>query len=131
MRLQAIRFRAARPSDRLAALRCFYVDALGCTLVGEFANHAGFDGLIVGDPARTWQIEFVHDHAHAAVPVPSTEHLLVFFLADAAALAQRAAAMDAAGWRRANPHNPYWARHGVAYADPDGYHVVLALPHGD
>ena len=23
------------------------------------------------------------------------------------------------------PANPYWARHGLAFADPDGFHVIL------
>jgi len=124
------RMRSARPSDRLGELRRFYIDALGCTLLGEFAGHDGFDGLIVGHPSGRWQLEFVHEHARAAPPVPSHEHLLVFYLDDRAALAARVAAMDSAGCRRATPNNPYWSRHGVTYVDPDGYHVVLAVPHG-
>jgi len=38
--------RSARPSDRLGELRRFHIDALGCALLGEFAGHDGFDGLI-------------------------------------------------------------------------------------
>jgi len=125
-----IRFRSARPSDRLGALRRFYVDALGCALLGEFADHDGFDGLIVGDPQGSWQVEFVHEHGRVAVPVPSHEHLLVFYFADRVALAARVAMLDAAGHARATPHNPYWSRHGVTFSDPDGYHVVLAVPSG-
>jgi catechol 2,3-dioxygenase-like lactoylglutathione lyase family enzyme len=124
------RFRCARPSDRLGALRHFFVDALGCTLLGEFADHEGFDGLIVGDPSRAWQIEFVHQRGHLAVPVPSDEHLLVFYLPDRAARDARAAVLEAAGCTRRQPHNPYWSRHGVTFADPDGYHVVLAVAPG-
>ena len=96
----------------------------------EWVGHEGYDGLVVGDPQGGWQAEFIHEHAHAAPPVPGREHLLVFYVADRAALAARAAAMDAAGWPRAVPGNPYWSRHGVTYADPDGYHVVLAVPPG-
>jgi len=124
------RFRSARPSDRLEALRRFYVGALGCTLLGEFQGHEGFDGLIVGDPSGAWQAEFVRERGRSAPPVPSDEHLLVFYLADRAALAERVAQVEAAGYERTPPHNPYWARHGVTFADPDGYHVVLAVPPG-
>lgn len=123
-------FRSARPSDRLPELRRFYVDALGCALLGEWINHEGFDGLIVGGPPGTWQAEFLHEHARAAPAVPSNEHLLVFYVADRIELANRAAALGAAGFARVEPNNPYWSRHGVAFVDPDGYHVVLAVPHG-
>ena len=124
------KFRSARPSDRLPELRRFYVDALGCMLLAEWSDHEGFDGLVVGDVSGAWQVEFLREHARAAVQVPSNEHLLVFYLADRAALTQRAAALDAAGHTRAEPNNPYWSRHGVTFVDPDGYHVVLAVPHG-
>jgi catechol 2,3-dioxygenase-like lactoylglutathione lyase family enzyme len=124
------RFRSARPSDRLAQLRRFYVDALGCSVLGEFSQHAGFDGLIIGDVEGSWQVEFVHEHGVTSVPVPSPEHLLVFYVADRAALAGRVAAMAAAGHAQVTPHNPYWSRHGVTFSDPDGYHVVVAVPPG-
>jgi catechol 2,3-dioxygenase-like lactoylglutathione lyase family enzyme len=126
-----VRFRSARPTDRLAALRRFYVDALGLSVVAEWVDHEGFDGLVLGDPADDgWQVEFLHEHAHRAPPPPGPEHLLVFYVADRQALALRAAAMDAAGCRRVAPNNPYWARCGVTYADPDGYAVVIAVPPG-
>ncbi len=121
------RFRAARPSDRLATLKPFYVDALGCTLVAEFNDHDGFDGLIVGDPNGHWQVEFLHQHGRAAAPVPSLEHLLVFYVDSREQLQARAAAMDAAGHARAAPNNPYWAQHGATFVDPDGYHVIIAV----
>lgn len=123
--------RTARPSDRLAELKRFYVHGLGCKLLGEFDNHAGFDGLIVGDDSGHWQAEFVHERGHVAAAVPSLEHLLVFYVANRAELQAREALMASAGYARAKPHNPYWAQHGATFVDPDGYHVVLALPHGE
>jgi catechol 2,3-dioxygenase-like lactoylglutathione lyase family enzyme len=122
--------RSARPSDRLGELERFYRGALGCALLGKFVGHEGFDGLIVGEPGGAWQAEFVHDRQCPALPVPSDWHLLVFYVADRDALAERAAALDAAGAARVAPHNPYWVRHGLTYADPDGHRVVLAVPHG-
>jgi catechol 2,3-dioxygenase-like lactoylglutathione lyase family enzyme len=125
-----VRFRSARPTDRLPALRRFYVDALGLAVLAEWTDHEGFDGLVVGDAASGWQAEFIHEHAHPAPPPPGPEHLLVFYVADRAALSARSAAMDAAGCRRVQPNNPYWSRCGVTYEDPDGYAVVIAVPPG-
>ena len=123
-------FRSARPANDLRAIERFYVEALGCTRLGSFEDHEGFDGLIVGAPDRAWQVEFVREHGVTAPRAPTDEHLLVFYVADRAALAEREAAMDAAGHARVEPHNPYWLRHGATFADPDGYHVVIAVSPG-
>jgi catechol 2,3-dioxygenase-like lactoylglutathione lyase family enzyme len=123
-----VRFRSARPANDLRAIERFYVEALGCTRLGAFAGHDGFDGLIVGAADGAWQVEFVREQGVSAPRAPSAEHLLVFYAADRAWLEARCAAMDAAGWARVEPHNPYWRHHGVTYLDPEGYPVVIAVP---
>ena len=123
-----LRFRSARPSNDLRALERFYVEALGCARLGTFDDHDGFEGLIVGAADRTWQVEFVRERGVTAPRAPTDEHLLVFYVADRAALAKREAATRAAGHVPVEPHNPYWRQHGVTFADPDGYHVVIAVP---
>lgn len=125
-----VRFRSARPSNDLRAIERFYVGALGCARLGAFGGHEGFDGLIVGASDGAWQVEFVREHGVAAPRAPTDEHLLVFYVADRAALADREAAMRRAGHAPIEPHNPYWLRHGVTFADPDGYPVVIAVPPG-
>ena len=126
-----VRFRSARPVNDLAALERFYVGALGCTRLGAFEDHEGFDGLILGAPDGAWQIEFVREQGVVAPRAPTDEHLLVFYVADRAALDARCATMDAAGCERVEPNNPYWLHHGVTYVDPEGYHVVVAVPPSD
>jgi catechol 2,3-dioxygenase-like lactoylglutathione lyase family enzyme len=123
-----IRFRSARPSNDLRALERFYVEALGCTRLGAFEDHEGFEGLIVGAADGVWQVEFVREQGVTAPRAPTDEHLLVFYVADRAAQAEREAAMRAAGHVPIEPHNPYWQRCGVTFADPDGYPVVIAVP---
>jgi hypothetical protein len=49
----------------------------------------------------------------------------VLYLADADA---RDTIADRLGREPIAPANPYWARHGIAFADPDGFHVIL-VPH--
>ena len=123
-----VRFRSARPTNDLAAIERFYVQALGCARLGAFTDHEGFDGLIVGAPDGSWQAEFVRERGVIAPRAPTPEHLLVFYVADRGALDARCAAMDAAGCRRIEPHNAYWLAHGVSYVDPEGYAVVIAVP---
>jgi len=122
------RFRSARPTNDLRAIERFYVQALGCARLGAFVDHEGFDGLIVGAPDASWQIEFVRERGVTAPRAPTDEHLLVFYVAERAALAEREAALRAAGHVPVEPHNPYWGRHGITFADPDGYRVVVAVP---
>ena len=125
-----VRLRSARPANDLAALERFYVGALGCARLGAFEGHDGFDGLIVGAADGTWQVEFVREHGVTAPRAPTNEHLLVFYVGDRVALDACCAAMDRAGCERVAPHNPYWRRHGVTYADPEGYPVVVAAMPG-
>jgi catechol 2,3-dioxygenase-like lactoylglutathione lyase family enzyme len=116
--------RVARPCSDLAAARRFYVDALGLAVLAEFADHQGFDGLIVGEPGAAWHLELVHERGIAVAP-PSVEDLLVFYLADAVAYARRTQCLLAAGFTPVPSHNPYWDHDGASFAGPDGYRVVL------
>lgn len=117
--------RVARPTNDLRPLERFYVEGAGLTVRSRFEDHAGFDGLILASDA--WEVEFVTlPHGHAPAPrAPTAEHLLALFL-PAAEVAARAARLDALGFTRVTPQNPWWARHGVTFEDPDGYPFVLA-----
>ncbi|MCW4115367.1 VOC family protein [Aurantimonas sp. MSK8Z-1] len=117
--------RVARPSDDLDALVRFYVDGLGLDILGRFAGHDGYDGLIVGAAGASYHLEFTRS-AIPAGRAPSAEHLLVFYSPDPADWEQRVARMQAVGFEPVASVNPYWNRHGMTFADPDDYRVVLA-----
>ena len=76
--------RIARPTDRLNDVVRFYTDGLGLTRLGEFIDHDGFDGVMVGAPAGAYHLEFTHQRGREAGRAPTGEHLLVFYLPDAA-----------------------------------------------
>jgi catechol 2,3-dioxygenase-like lactoylglutathione lyase family enzyme len=116
--------RIARPCSNLAAARRFYVDALGLMVLAEFADHEGFDGLIVGEPGARWHLELVHEHG-VAVARPSVEDLLVLYLPEPGDFAARKARVLSHDYRPVAAHNPYWERDGVTFEGPDGYRVVL------
>ncbi len=50
--LQGKIVRVARPTDQLDEVVRFYTDGLGFQILYRFENHEGFDGVIVGIPAR-------------------------------------------------------------------------------
>ena len=117
--------RVARPSSDPAKVTHFYVEEVGLTRLGGFADHNGYDGAFVGKAGADWHIEFTRQESGEPHPSPTDEDLLVVYLA-ADDLAVRCAHMDARGHARATHPNPYWATAGaVAYRDPDGYFVVL------
>lgn len=123
--MSLIRFRFARPSADLAALKAFYVEALGLTFEGDFFDHAGYDGLLVstGDPG--YELEFTHRAGDGPCPPPSADHLLVLYFPDAAAVQALAARLAAHGHRPVAPRNPYWLGKGLTFEDPEGWRVVI------
>ncbi len=119
------KLRVARPTNNLAAVRHFYVEALGMSELYAFAGHEGFDGLIVGQPHAPYHVEFTRQAGQEVPPAPTAENLLVFYLPEVAAWEAAVARMEAHGYPPVPAHNAYWDAHGRTFADPDGYRVVL------
>ncbi len=117
--------RVARPSDDLDALLHFYRDGLGFEIIASFQDHAGFDGIMLGQPGGPYHLEFTRRRGHPAGRAPSQEHLLVFYLPDPAAWQAAVERMQACGFAPVPSLNPYWDARGKTFEDPDGYRVVL------
>jgi catechol 2,3-dioxygenase-like lactoylglutathione lyase family enzyme len=116
-----VRLRVARHTDRLDEVVAFYRDGLGLPAIGGFRDHDGYDGVFLAVPGTGAHLEFTAGGGHGA-PAPHAESLLVLYLGDDAAV--RAAAQRL-GVEPVAPANPYWAEHGLTFADPDGFRVVL------
>lgn len=121
----AVRF--TRAADALDECLLFYRDLLGLDVLFEFRDHDGYDGVVLGLPDRSVQLELIR-HADATPPTRSEEDALVLYLDDAgAALRARLDGTVEVGV----PSNPYWARLGAyELTDPDGWHV-LVVPASD
>lgn len=127
LRFEAVR--VARPTDRLDEVVRFYRDGLGLAELGRFEGHAGYDGVFVGLPGEECHLEFTSHADGSPGPAPTRDNLLVFYLADRAALDEAAARLAAMGHAPVEADNPYWTEHGaVTFADPDGWRVVLVPP---
>jgi catechol 2,3-dioxygenase-like lactoylglutathione lyase family enzyme len=114
--------RLARHTDHLDDVVGFYRDRLGLPELGRFEGHAGYDGVFLDLPGTGAHLELTTGGEHGA-PSPHPESLLVLYLGDWDAV--RAAA-ERVGTPPVVPANPYWAEHGLTFADPDGFLVVLA-----
>ncbi|RSK42896.1 VOC family protein [Hymenobacter perfusus] len=117
--------RVARPTDNIAALLRFYRNGLGFQELAAFTAHNGFDGVMLGHPLAPYHLEFTHQSTHTTGRAPSPDHLLVFYLPDAAEWQTAVARMKAAGFEPVPAYNPYWNELGITFEDPDGYRVVL------
>lgn len=117
--------RVARPTDHLAAIAEMYRKGLGFSVLGEFADHEGFDGVILGHPAQPYHLEFTAHRGHPVGKAPTQDHLLVLYIADREQWQAACADMLAAGFRGVASYNPYWEARGKTFEDLDGYRVVL------
>jgi catechol 2,3-dioxygenase-like lactoylglutathione lyase family enzyme len=123
--LSTAHLRIARPTDDLAAAVAFYRDGLGFEVLYEFADHDGFDGVMLGHRGAGYHLEFTRKRGHAAGRAPTEDHLLVFYLPDEGEWRAAITRLEQAGHHPVKAFNPYWDRHGKTFEDPDGYRVVL------
>jgi len=121
----ATNFRVARPTDRLDEVVRFYTDGVGLAKLGSFADHEGFDGVMLGVPGAPYHLEFTRRRGHSVGRAPTEDHLLVFYLPDQREWEAALNRMRAAGYEPVPSFNPYWDRAGRTFEDPDGYRVVL------
>ena len=126
--LPVVQVRVARPTRRLQELIKFYCEGLGLEVVGSFAGHAGYSGVMIGLPGRDHHLEFT-EHEESGdeedFSPPGRDHLLVFYIPDRACVESTAARLAALGYGAVAPENPYWSERGVTVEDPDGWRVVL------
>jgi catechol 2,3-dioxygenase-like lactoylglutathione lyase family enzyme len=121
----AAHLRVARPTDQLEAVVAFYRDGLGFEVLYEFADHDGFDGVMLGHESVAYHLEFTRKAGHTVGRAPTEDNLLVFYLPDAGEWKAAVARLEEAGHLPVKAFNPYWDRNGKTFADPDGYRVVL------
>ena len=102
-----------------------YATGLGFTVLAQFTDHEGFDGVILGHPRHSYQLEFTWQRGHLVGTAPTKDHLLVFYIPEDDEWEESCARMLAAGFRRVSSYNPYWDVQGRTFEDVDGYRVVL------
>jgi catechol 2,3-dioxygenase-like lactoylglutathione lyase family enzyme len=118
-----MKLRIARHTDRLDELVAFYRDRVGLPEIGRFTDHDGYDGVFLEVPGTGAHLELTTGGSHRP-PEPHPESLLVLYFDSSAELelvAERIAQPPVV------PANPYWQANALAYADPDGFQLLLTL----
>src|SRR2546421_7509989 len=72
--------RVARPTAHLTTIAAMYATGLDFTVLAEFHDHEGFDGIILGHPHSPYHLEFTTQRGHQVGKAPTQDHLLVFYL---------------------------------------------------
>jgi catechol 2,3-dioxygenase-like lactoylglutathione lyase family enzyme len=121
----AVQFRIARPTNQLEKLIDFYEKGVGLERIGEFWQHEGYDGIMLGLPDSQYHIEFTQSEEIMELPRPTKEHLFVFYVANRFERDKIVNRLACMGYREVEPENPYWGRGGVTIEDPDGWRIVL------
>lgn len=119
-----MKFRSARHTNNLYPIITFYTEILGLSVLGEFKDHDGYDGVFIGAPDADWHLEFTTS-TELAQHEPDEDDLLVFYPASAdeyTAITERFAKHNIP---TAEPKNPYWKVNGTLYKDPDGFGVMI------
>lgn len=80
---------------------------------------------MLGLPGAAWHLELTHQRGHSVGGAPHPDHLVVLYFDDDAACDAALARFTQQGCAPVPAYNPYWDAHGVTYADPDGYRVVV------
>ena len=120
-----MQLRVARHTERLEEVVEFYRDIIGLTEIGGFRDHDGYDGVFLEVPGSGAHLELTAGGGHGA-PAPHPESLLVLYLGNDEAMHTVVARL---GVDPIAPANPDWAVHGLTFADPDGFRVVLVPEH--
>jgi len=123
--LEKAHLRVARATNDLAEIIKFYRDGLGFEIITSFADHEGFDGVMLGHKDLAYHLEFTSQRGHRAAAAPNKESLLVFYLPDRNEWQVAVKRLLAGGHEPVESYNPYWDVNGKTFEDADGYRVVL------
>ena len=117
--------RIVRPVTDLARAMEMYTRGLGLSRLGNFRDHEGFDGEMMGSVGAGFHFELVVSRHHPVQPSPTNEDLIVLYLPDTIEWTRRCQEMIDAGFKEVESFNPYWAERGRTFQDSDGYRVVI------
>lgn len=117
--------RVARPTDHLQEIGRMYTEGPEFEMLASFENHEGFDGIVLGHKGHPWHLEFTHHHGVSVGKAPTSDNLLVFYVADEKQWERACERAEKAGFAPVPSYNPYWDTDGRTFEDLDGYRVVL------
>ena len=120
-----MKFRLARHTSRLEQLKDFYVNIIGLSVIGEFKNHSGYDGVFIGNANLDWHLEFTQtgesvDHKF------DEDDILVFYPENQFEFESLLERINTQKVVQSLAKNPYWQEKGMTLKDPEGHTVVIS-----
>jgi len=100
--------RIARPVSNLEHAAAMFKDGLGLSELGNFENHDGFDGIMLGNPGTGFHLEFTRCRTHPVPPKSTPEDLLVFYVSTTAEWEKVRARLLEVEFKQVQSYNPYW-----------------------
>lgn len=124
-----MKFRRAQHTPDLREIIAFYTSILGFSVLGEFTNHDGYNGVFLGFEEENWELEFTEDGIE---PIHSRDEddLLVFYPTSKKQFETIVQTIQSTQLKVYEPKNPYWKIHGIYIKDPDGFGIIVVIPHG-
>ena len=123
--MQFQHMRIARPVQNLERSCQMYSLGLGLNKIGEFIDHQGFSGVMLGHQNLSWHLEFTQCLDHPIFPQQTLDDLLVLYITDQLEWEKTCQNMLKFGFEKVPSFNPYWDINGQTFIDHDGYRTVL------
>ncbi len=119
-----MKFRFARHTNNLEALKNFYIAVLGFEHLGGFENHNGYDGIFIGKPNLNWHLEFTRSKELVTLNF-GEEDYLVFYPETRYEFETIKRKLIEYNFTFIPSRNPYWNENAIIVKDPDGYSIII------
>ena len=120
-----MKFRVARHTNQLEQLKDFYVNIIGLSVLGEFKNHSGYDGVFIGNVNLDWHLEFTQTGEYVDHKFDEDD-ILVFYPENSHEYDHLLERINTFKVVKFQAKNPYWHDNGITLKDPDGHTVVIS-----
>lgn len=117
--------RTARHTLSLQPIINFYTLIIGLDILGEFTNHAGYDGVFLGRRNLNWHLEFTTTGESVDYQFDEDD-LLVFYPESKEDYNEIIVRIEKNNIIKTVAKNPYWQENGITIKDPDGYRIVIS-----
>lgn len=118
-------FRVARHTDDLNLLIAFYRTILNFEILGQFKDHANYDGVFLGRKNLNWHLEFTSSASKAQHQFDEDD-ILVFYPESRADYNSILQNISQNNIKTRRSKNPYWADNGIMIQDPDAFNIIVS-----
>lgn len=120
-----MKFRVARHTNNLEAIKFFYTTVLGFDILGSFENHDGYDGVFIGKKELDWHLEFTKSDEIIKFDF-NEDDSLVFYPTSKEEYNKIIKSLEINTISTIIAKNPYWNENSKMVLDPDGYRVIIS-----